>query len=90
MFYSDLHQYLSEENGEGFYSPTTGGPIKVATPWNEDMIHRCRCVIDNGRNYYDDDAFDDAFDVNNGDDDLDGNLEKEEKAKCIGEGVSTK
>ena len=38
---------------------------------------------------YDDDAFDDG-DVNNGDDDLDGNLEKEEKAKCIGEGVSTK
>ena len=34
--------------------------------------------------YYDDDAFDD------GDDDLDGDLEKEEKAKCIGEGVSTK
>ena len=48
-------------------------------------------VIDNG------DKDNDFIDINNNDTfdgdadgDLDGDLEKEEKAKCIGEGVSTK
>ena len=68
------------------YSPTTGGPMKVATPCNKDIG-----VIDNGDK--DNDFIDiddnDTFD-GDADGDLDGDLEKEEKAKCIGEGVSTK
>ena len=46
--------------------------------------------VDDTDTFDDDVVNDDDGDLDRDNDELDGNLEKEEQSKCIGEGVSTK